>query len=68
MTDLEMLLIAADAVLHPRDGILEAPEGTDGDDLALVRLAIAFARSPASLRFRALVEGWDRLRLVRELY
>jgi hypothetical protein len=46
----------------------EAMEAVENGAFARVRLAIAFKKKPLSFQLRALVEGWNGQRIVREMY
>lgn len=37
-------------------------------DVARIALAIKFSQLPKHIKFRAIVEGWDQQRVVREIY
>lgn len=66
--DAECLLDLARAILYPRRLCILADGGNWGSSqLAEIKLAIELERKPG-LCLRALVEGWDRQRLVREMY
>ena len=65
--DAEALLTTADAMLYPRGMLLIAEDGLGGAELAIVKLAIDLRARP-NLSFRAVAEGWDRKRVIRELY
>lgn len=56
----------ADAVLYPRDEVYEA-EGEREAAVAYAALAIKLKANPG-VTFRAIVEQWERQRIVRELY
>lgn len=49
------------------EGLLD-PTDLPETSVWIVNLALRFAQRPAGFRLRALVEGWDRERLVREMY
>lgn len=80
-TDAEFLVDVANLILHPREDLqiyttdmpYEMPAGyrLACDDpsvtVEVIALAIRFRSNPG-LVFRALVERWDRFRIVRELY
>lgn len=65
-SDAEMLIDIAESVIRPKDALMlveNEPECV-GDTVAL---AMRLKQRP-DLCFRALVEGWTRFQIVRELY
>jgi len=70
-TAAELLLDLADWILLPASTICEFPGLGDGRPevhTARGAVAIDFSRRPDAFRFRAVVEGWDYERIVREMY
>lgn len=63
----EQLIEVADEVLCVRDMLFVVGEPLPDNAMELVVLAIHLRRRP-DVALRALVENWDRLRIVRELY
>lgn len=66
MNDAEILIMIADEILKPHDrlvGVVDGPEHT----IAVATLALRLRRNPG-VALRALMEEWDRQRIVRELY
>lgn len=64
----ERLLVTARLLAHPRDRIFEATVAFNEQDYAWVRLALRFYGLPKSAQLRAIVEGWDRARVIQEVY
>lgn len=62
-----MLIDIAEATLHPNDELL-SPQGPLPCNLVEVIALSLRLRSRPDIAFRAMVEGWDRYRIVRELY
>lgn len=65
-SDAEVLLAAAKHLLHPSDRLIDCT-GSDPDRVAYAVLTIALYRR-RDLLLRALVEDWDRERILKELY
>ena len=65
-TEAENLLELADALLQPRS-TLAILDGWPPDALAAAVLGVQLRLAKPSIVFRALVEGWDRKRLIQEL-
>jgi hypothetical protein len=53
---------------QPKDELVVALRPLDGARLAEVKLAVDFVARGPGFVFRALVEGWNRTRVVREVY
>jgi len=67
----EKLLDIADALLHPRGQVIQAvgsPAHFSPEVLSRVALALRMSKAPKVLQLRAIAEGWDNVRIVRELY
>lgn len=67
-TEAEALLDLAGRFMIPREELIEVDCRLSGPELAVLALAMALCRAPAGLRFRAIVEDWDRPRIVMALY
>jgi hypothetical protein len=70
MSDAEILLEAADALKACGDEIVLIEELGCDPSTFMARTQTAFRLRGASLgkRFQALVEGWDAVRIVEEMY
>ena len=66
-TDAEYLLSVARSLRAQPRRLVVAEGGIDAEYLACVRVALDLADRPG-LTLRAIVEGWDRVRINRELY
>lgn len=64
----EGLIDVAEVILFPEDRVLETPPTWNENHTARARFALAFYRTPPAFRLRAMVEGWDYPRIVREMY
>ena len=64
----EDLLDLTAYVLCPKDRLVLVQDKVPSEYVAFVYLAIEFHRSPAELKFRAIMERWDQRRIIRELY
>lgn len=62
------LLFIAELLLFPTNEIVVAERTPEPYQEAEAALAVAFYRRPAGFKLRALVEEWDRPRIVREMY
>lgn len=69
-TAAEVLLDYARVTRLPRDELLVFDEAYHPDevDFARVKLALDFERRGVAFALRAIVEKWDILRIVREVY
>lgn len=66
MNDAELLLEIAETVLYPRDLVMLV-EDADPSTCDTVALALRL-RERKDLALRAMIENWNRFRIVRELY
>lgn len=66
MNDAEALLDIADSVMVPKNRLLIC-EGVPPNTGDLVALALALKKRP-DVALRAMLENWDRVKIVRELY
>lgn len=66
MSDAELLIDIAEAILHPRDELLVSVDNPP-ETAEIAALALRLRERPG-LALRALVEEWTRVRIVRELY
>lgn len=66
-TDAECPLRVANLIQRRPDKIVVAEGGVDHADLARAKVALELASRPG-LMLRALVEGWDHVRINRELH
>jgi hypothetical protein len=64
----ELLLDMARIYSYPKDELVTTVLPLSDAELARVKLALDFARLPAGRRFQAIVEDWDKFRIVREVY
>lgn len=62
----EQLLDLADALLTPRNAVIVL-DGWPEELTAAAVLGVRLRLARPSIAFRAVVEGWDRERVVREL-
>lgn len=67
-TEAEKLIELAEYTLFPRDEVLMACKHVRPHVLAKVKLAIVFYRANKGLQLRAIMENWNRRRIVKELY
>jgi hypothetical protein len=68
LSDGERLLIMAEKILEPPERFIVAVTPMTDHQAAYVRTAIDFYRAPAVLRFRAIAEDWNLVRINREMY
>jgi hypothetical protein len=75
MTCADLCLMMATELARPKGELIVADSSLLGNGkmdhgtaLARVRLAVEFAKRDNGLKLRALVEGWDIARIVREMY
>lgn len=72
VNEAEKLILIAEEILRKPTGptqVIECVGGcTTGYHIDLAALAIKFTKAPTGLRFRAMVECWDRQRIIRELH
>jgi len=63
----EHLIDAAKSLLFPSGRLIRC-SGNDGErEFTIVHLAIRFYNMPLEFKFRALVESWDRSKIVSEM-
>lgn len=63
----EVLLALARGVLHPSCALVIAEGCIGSQELAIVKVALDL-NANIGLMFTAIVEGWDRQRIIRQLY
>lgn len=67
MTDAERLVVIADEVMRVRDRLIFVESPIPDNTVDIVALAIRLRKKP-DVVLRAMVENWNRERIVRELY
>lgn len=65
--DAEIMLDIAESVLLPRSALVIS-EGEPSCMVEVVNTAVRFYRQPSAFKLRALVEQWERERIIRELW
>ncbi len=65
-SDAEILIAIADVIMHPRERLVLSDDNP-AHAVDLVALGLKLRKNPG-LALRALVEKWDRVRIVRELH
>lgn len=64
----ERLLDLADAMRRPKHQVICGEKPVGDWVYACIVLALALEDSPPALKIRAIIEGWDEPRIVREIY
>ena len=67
-TPAERLLDLAKAIRYPRTGVIEAMKAFEDWEYERIKLALALERKGPGFKVRAVVEGWDYVRIVKEIH
>lgn len=68
MNDAEILLTVARMIKCPKERLVIPCNSWKDKDTERMRTALEFDKRPNVFKMRAMVEDWDMIRIVREMY